>query len=143
MSLHIIEDTVFVFLRAQVFNPLDAQVDQNDPVKLFSCNIFQIKSWYLFIFQAFLKTHVFDIIPLKILIYFLYILRNCGFSNITPSFHKLVKNDLHALPMESYEDPLILINCDCQGHIFCQPRLYVKCCPSGRSLYTASSDIYK
>ena len=74
---------------------------KNDPVRLFSWNIFVMKNSYHFMFQVFLKKHVFDIMPLTFLTYPLYILRNCSFLFTTPSFHKWVKNDPHAFSMES------------------------------------------
>ena len=73
---------------------------KNDPVRLFSCNIFVTKSCYHFIFQLFLKKHVIDSMPFKILIYLTYILQNSNFCITTPSFNKWVKNDPYSFPME-------------------------------------------
>ncbi len=42
---------------------------KNDPVRLFSCNIFVITTCFIFKFQVFLKS-VFEIIPFRILTFF-------------------------------------------------------------------------
>ena len=49
---------------------------KNDPVRLFSCNIYVTKSCYHFIFQLLLKKLVIDIVPFKMLTYLSYILQN-------------------------------------------------------------------
>ncbi len=52
---------------------------KNDPVRLFSCNIFVIMSSYHFRFQLFLKKLVFDVMSFRISTYLLYISRNMIF----------------------------------------------------------------
>lgn len=81
---------------------------KNQPVRLFSCNIFLMKSYY-FIFQLFLKKYMvlilchfnFQVIRSLTL---LYISENCSFCIATPIFQKWVKNDSHSCPMEFHEN---------------------------------------
>ncbi len=115
---------------------------KNDPVRLFSCNVFVIISCYYFIFQTFLKNMFLISCLLKFLL--LYILRNCRFCKTTPGFCKWIKNDPHAFPMESYENLWFLSTVAVRDIFYCQPqRLYQKCHLSGGSLYTARSDRWK